>query len=104
MNLGTKRNLEGICLILAASSGLIAQSVVPVTPPSYSTAPDARQIMEASTAATQRHWRARLHYTYVEREESRRRDLDGRLKSEDVDVSTMIQINGVPYGRLVVIP
>ena len=40
-----------------------------------SSAPDARQIMEASIAATQRAWKARLHYTYIERDEDRRRGL-----------------------------
>ena len=90
-----------IALMLAASSGLFAQSILPATSPSHSTAPDVRQIVEASTAATQLHWRARLRYTYTEREESRRRDLAGRLKSEDVNVSRMILVNGVPYGRLV---
>ena len=66
--------------------------------PAYRTS---RQIMESSIAATQRHWQARLHYTYVEREESRRRDLAGRVKSEDVDVSRTILVNGVPFEQLV---
>lgn len=36
--------------------------------------PDVRQIVESSIAATQRHWQARLRYTHVERDESRRLD------------------------------
>jgi len=57
--------------------------------------------MEASIAATQRDWKARLHYTYIERDENRRRDLAGRVKSEDVEVSRMILVNGVPFEQLV---
>jgi hypothetical protein len=73
----------------------------PVKPQDRSSAPDARQIMEASIAATQRGWKARLHYTYIERDENRRRDLAGRVKSEDVEVSRMILVNGVPFEQLV---
>ena len=64
-------------------------------------APNARQIMESSIAATQRHWQVRLRYTYIARDESRRRDLDGRVKSEDVDVSRTVTIDGVPFEQLV---
>jgi hypothetical protein len=66
-----------------------------------SSLPDARQIMEASIAATQRDWKARLHYTYMERDEDRRRDLAGNVKSEDVEVSKTILVNGVPFEQLV---
>jgi hypothetical protein len=66
-----------------------------------SSALNARQIMEASIAATQRGWKARLRYTYIERDENRRRDLAGRVKSEDVEVSRMILVNGVPFEQLV---
>ena len=48
-----------------------------------------------------RHWQERLHYTYLEREESRRRDPDGRVKSEEVTVSRSILIDGVPFDQLV---
>ena len=66
-----------------------------------SSAPDARQIMEASIAATQRDWKARLHYSYIERDEDRRRDLAGHVKSEDVEVSKTTLVNGVPFEQLV---
>jgi hypothetical protein len=52
-------------------------------------------------AATQRHWQARLHSTYVERDENRRLDSAGRVKSEEVDVSRTILVNGVPFEQLV---
>jgi hypothetical protein len=64
-------------------------------------APDIRQIVESSISATQQHWQVRLRYTYIERDESRRRDPDGRVKSEDVDVSRTILVDGVPFEQLV---
>jgi hypothetical protein len=73
----------------------------PVKSQDRSSAPDARQIMEASIAATQRDWKARLHYTYMERDEDRRRDLAGHVKSEDVKVSKTILVNGVPFEQLI---
>jgi hypothetical protein len=63
--------------------------------------PDVRQIVESSIAATQRHWQARLRYTYVERDESRRLDPAGRLKSEEVNVSRTILVDRVPFEQLV---
>ncbi len=67
----------------------------------HSRLPDVRQIVRASIAATQRHWQARLHYTYLERDEDRRLDAEGRVTSKDVDVSRTILVNGVPFERLI---
>lgn len=89
-----------VIIMLAASFTLFAQSD-PVKSRDHSSVPDVRQIVESSIAATQRHWRARLHSTYVERDEDKRLDLAGRLKSEDVDVSRTILVNGVPFDQLV---
>ncbi len=66
-----------------------------------SSAPDVHMIVESSLAATQRHWQARLHYTYIERDEDRRRDPDGRVTSEHVDVSRTILVNGIPFEQFV---
>jgi len=68
---------------------------------SYSTVPDVRQLVAASIAATQRSWQGRLHYTYVERDEDRRLDSEGRVQSEELNVSRMIPVNGVPFEQLV---
>ena len=93
---------EIVIVMLAVASALFAQSDnFPVKSPNRSNAPDVRQLVESSIAATRRHWQARLHYTYMERDESRRRDMDGRVKSEDVDVSRTVLVNGVPYEQLV---
>ena len=89
-------------LIAAPIAILFAQGEPsPVKSQDRSSALDARQIMKASIAATQRDWKARIRYTYIERDESRRRDLAGRVKSEDVDVSRLIFVNGVPFEQLV---
>jgi hypothetical protein len=57
--------------------------------------------MESSIAATERSWHARLHYTYIERDEDLRRDPAGRVKSEELEVSRTILVNGVPFEQLV---
>ena len=89
-------------LIAALIAIVFAQGdTSPVKSQDRSSAPDARQVMEASIAATQRDWKARLHYSYIERDEDRRRDLVGHVKSEDVEVSKTILVNGVPFEQLV---
>jgi len=91
-----------VVLLLVASSSLFGQgSGAALPPPILSSVPDVRQIVLASIAATERHWQTRLRYTYLERDESRRRDLAGHLKSEDVDVSRTILVNGIPIEQLV---
>jgi hypothetical protein len=91
-----------VIITLTASFAFFAQSDdFPVSSQDYSSIPDVRQIVESSIAATQRHWQARLHYTYMSREESRRRDLAGGVKSEEVDVSRTILVDGVPFEQLV---
>lgn len=91
-----------LLILLAASPSLFAQSAdSQVKSQNRSGAPDVRQIVDSSIAATQRHWQARLHYTYLERSESRRRDLAGQVKSEDVDVTRTILVDGVPFEQLV---
>jgi len=92
VRIGEHRSIILPIILLGLSSALLAQNV--------SSVPDIRQIVESSTAATQRYWQERLYYTYVAREESRRLDIDGRVKSEDVDVSRTILVNGVPFEQL----
>ena len=80
-----------LILVLAASSTLCAQSDVP----------DVRRIVDLSVAATQRHWRDWVLYSYLERDENRRLDTAGRVKSEEVDVSRAILVDGVQFKQLV---
>lgn len=89
-------------LLLAASSALFAQSNdFRVKSQSPSSVPEVRQIVVSSIASTVRSWQGRLRYTYVERDEDRRLDSDGHVKSEEVDVSRMILVDGVPFEQLV---
>jgi len=89
-------------MMFAVSAVLLAQGdTVPIEAQNDSSVPDVRQIMESSIAATLRQWQERLHYTYMKRDENRRRDLAGRVKSEDVDVSRTILVNGIPFEQLV---
>ncbi len=90
-----------IILFAAAFASFILGDDFPAKSQNHSSVPDARQIVEESIAATQRHWQARLRYTYVERDQDQRRDSDGRVKSEEVDVSRTILVNGVPFEQLV---
>jgi hypothetical protein len=93
---------RNVIVMLAASSALLAQSDdFRVKSQSYSSVLDVRQIVESSIAATQRSWQRRFQYTYMERDEDRRLDSEGRVKSEEVDVSRMILVNGVPFEQLV---
>ena len=96
------RQLRNVILLLAASAALFAQSNdFLVKSQNYSNTLEVRQIVDSSIAATERSWQARLQYTYMERDEDRRLDSEGRVKSEEVDVSRMILVNGVPFEQLV---
>jgi len=61
---------------------------------------DARQIVGLSITATERSWQARNHYIYMERDEDRRLDSLGQVKSESVDVTRMILVNGARFEQL----
>lgn len=88
-----KRMLGIGVALFAASTVLFAQdSPAPV---------DARQILEASIAAAQRCWRSRLQYSYLERDASRRRDSDGRVRSEDVTLTRTILVNDIAFDQVV---
>src|SRR5580700_1705317 len=60
-------------------------------------APDAKQIMSQSVAATQRSWDARDQYTYTELDEDRRLDSTGNVKSTNTDFTKMILVNGARF-------
>jgi hypothetical protein len=67
----------------------------------HSLAPNVASIVGQSIAATDRSWKTRVHYTYLQRTEDRRLDAQGLVKSDDVEVSTIILVNGVPFDQLV---
>lgn len=82
-------------LSFAQANGSAAQ------PQNHSIGPNTRAIVGLSIAATDRSWRERIHYIYVERDEDRHLDSQGLVESQDVEVSTITLVNGVPFGQLV---
>jgi hypothetical protein len=61
---------------------------------------DARQIVGLSVVAAERSWQARDHYNYMERDDDRRLDSLGQVKSENIDVTRAILVNGARFEQL----
>jgi hypothetical protein len=89
-------------IVLAGSSAVFAQDDGNSSnqPQNHASGLDARQIMGASVAATERSWQARGQYTYTERDEDRRLDAEGKIRSNNVEVSRMILANGARFGQV----
>jgi hypothetical protein len=101
MKIVAKSRMAMLLLILAASAALFAQSRgSSADKPENQSDLDPRQIVGASITATEHSWQARGHYTYTERDENRRLDARGQVKSDDVDVSRMILVNGARFEQL----
>jgi hypothetical protein len=100
MEILTKSGTGMLLIMVAASTALLAQSRGPDTPQKHVSVADVRQIMSPSVVATERSWQARDHYTYTERDEDRRLTSQGQVKSENVDVSRMIVVNGARFEQL----
>jgi len=98
--LATSR-IAAVLVVVAASSVLSAQNGGPDKLPYQASIPDARRIIGQSVVATERSLQARDRYTYVERDQDRRLDAQGQLKSEKVDVTRMILVNGARFEQLV---
>jgi len=86
--------MEMLLVMIAASTTLLAQDSGSSKPQNYASVEDVRQIVGQSVAATERSWQARDHYIYMERDEDRRLDSFGQVKSENIDVTRMITVNG----------
>jgi hypothetical protein len=96
----SKSCVEMLFVMFAASTALFAQSSGPDTPRNHASMLEARQIVGPSVEATERSWEARDHYTYMERNEDRRLDSLGHVKSANVDVTRMILVNGARFEQL----
>jgi hypothetical protein len=98
----TKSPVHVILAVFAASSALFAQSggSFPNEPRNDASVLDARQIVELSVAATERSWLTRDEYTYLERDEDRRLDSQGLVKSDDARVIQMTVVNGARFEQL----
>ena len=102
MEILAKSPIEVFLVMLVASAALFAQSdgSSPDKPQNDASVLDARQIVSLSIAATERSWQARDHYAYMERDEDRRLDSLGQVKSETVDVTRTILVNGAHFEQL----
>jgi hypothetical protein len=102
MEIRAKSSVEAFLVMLAASAALFAQSggSSPDKLQNLASTLDARQIVGLSVMATERSWQARDHYTYMERDEDRRLDSLGQVKSENVDVTRMTLVNGARFEQL----
>ena len=96
----TRSGMGTLLVMVAASTVLFGQSSGPDTLQKHASVADARQIVSPSVEATERSWQARDHYTYVERDENRRLNSQGQVKSENVDVIRMIVVNGARFEQL----
>jgi hypothetical protein len=100
MKLLATSKIATLLVVFAASSPLFAQNMGPNQPQNRAGLLDARQIVGQSVTATERSWQARDHYTYTERQEDRRLDSLGQVKSETADVTTIILVNGARFEQV----
>ena len=102
MEIRANSRVEVFLVMLAASAVLFAQTDgrSAAKPQNHASVLDARQIVGLSVTATERSWEARNHYVYMERDDDRRLDSLGQVKSEDVDVTRMILVNGARFEQL----
>src|ERR1700687_5030736 len=81
--------MRTLVLILASSSVLLAQKL------------DPREIIRRSIAATERRWKARQNYTYLERDEERHLDSRGAVKYTNVSITKTEVVNGGALNKTV---
>jgi hypothetical protein len=101
MTILAKSPMAMLLVLFAASAVLFAQSGGPENPQNPVGALDARQIVSLSVAAARRSWQARDHYTYMERDEDRRLDSSGLVRSADVETTKMMLVNGARFKQLI---
>jgi hypothetical protein len=100
MKLLAKSRIATVLFAIAASSALFAQNSELDKHQNDASVLDARQIVSQSIAATERSWQARGHFVFMERDEDRRLDSLGQVKSENVDVTRMTLVNGIRFEQL----
>jgi hypothetical protein len=96
-----KSRIATLLAVVAASSVLFAQNRGPEQLQDHASIPDARYIISQSVVATERSLEARDRYSFVESDRDRRLDSQGQLKSEKIDVTRMILVNGARFEQLV---
>ena len=88
-------------VMVVASTALFAQSGGPDKRENHASVLNASQIMVKSVVATERSWQARDHLIYVKRDEDRRLDSAGKMKSENVEVTRTSLVNGARFEQLI---
>jgi hypothetical protein len=101
MELLAKSRIGTLLVVVAASSALFAETNGTPKHQNQASVLGAREIVGLSIAATERSWQARDHYVYMERDEDRRLDSLGQVKSENVDVTRMTLVNGARFEQLI---
>jgi hypothetical protein len=96
----TKFRIGALLIAVAASSPLFAQNSGPDQHQNPRNVLDARQIVGKSLVAAEHSWQAHDAYIYMERDEDRRLDSLGQMKSENVDVTRMTLVNGIRFEQL----
>ena len=82
-----KSRIGTLLVMGVASIALFAQSGGPDKSQNHASVLNTRQIVGQSVVATERSWQARDHLIYVKRDEDRRLDSTGKMKSENVEVT-----------------
>jgi hypothetical protein len=100
MKILAKSWMQCLLVMVTAFTALFAQSGGPYKPQNDASVLDARQIVGQSVVATEHNWQARDHYTYTERDEDRRLDSLGQVKTQNIDVTRMILVNGARFEQL----
>src|SRR5580698_5846448 len=95
-----KSGIGALLISVVACSSLFAQNSGPERHQNPQDIPDARQIVGQSLVAAEHNWQARDEYIYMERDQDRRLDSLGQLKSENVDVTRMTLVNGIRFEQL----
>jgi hypothetical protein len=99
----TKSRVRAVLVVFAAALVLFVRAGAnsPAKPLNDARALDGRQIAALSLDATERNWLAWRHYAYVQRDQDRRLDSRGVVKSEDSKLSKMTLVNGDRFEQLV---
>lgn len=101
MEFFAKSRIATALVVVSTSSLLFAQSGGRSGRQDNSGSPNALEIVGRSIVATERSLLARDRYTYLERDQDRRLDAQGQSKSEKVDVTRMILVNGARFEQLI---
>ena len=95
-----KSRIAALLIAVAVSSPLFAQDSGLDKHQNPANVLDGRQIASQSLVAAEHSRQARDEYIYMERDEDRRLDSLGQVKSENIDVTRMTLVNGIRFEQL----